>query len=97
MKNTIQGFISIFLALIILPVYSFAILTVDSVKIATAKSHLRMATETTVYDSVLGSFDRKLYEKYNLYGLPSHEDEILDYSITYTMKIFPIITVIFIG
>src|SRR5574344_1539369 len=79
MKNTIQGFVSIFLALIILPVYTFALLTIDTSKISAAKSHLRISNDIVV-DSILANYNKDLYENYNILGLDKDQTYLEEYA-----------------
>lgn len=74
----IDGFISIFLALIILPIYSFAILTIDIVKVMTAKNDTRLANEV-VLESTLANYDRNLYDKYGVFGIDKTEEYLEEY------------------
>lgn len=68
MKKSVRGYISIFLALIILPTYSIAILGVDFAKLIIAKSHLKQSNQL-VMDSILSNYDRNLFEKYHIFGI----------------------------
>ena len=79
MKKTIQGFVSIFLALIILPVYTFALLTIDTSKISSAKSHLRISNDIVV-DSILANYNKDLYENYNILGLDKDQTYLEEYA-----------------
>lgn len=78
MKRKIEGFISIFLALILLPVYSFAILTIDVVKIIYAKNDIKLVNEIAL-ESTLSNYNRDLYEKYRIFGIDKSEDYLKDY------------------
>lgn len=78
MKRKIDGFISIFLALIILPVYSFAILTIDVVKIISAKNDTKLVNEIAL-DSTLSNYNRDLYEKYRIFGIDKSKEYLEDY------------------
>lgn len=77
MKKSVQGYISIFLALISLPLYSMAILSIDLVKILSAKNDLLLANEVTSH-SLLANYDRDFYEKYNIFAI-SKDKEYLNY------------------
>lgn len=78
MKRKIDGFISIFLALIIFPVYSFAILTIDIVKIIFATNDTKLVNEIAL-ESSLSNYNRDLYEKYNIFGIDKSEAYLEDY------------------
>ncbi|MFM1581143.1 DUF5702 domain-containing protein [Helcococcus bovis] len=73
-----KGIISIFLALIILPVYSFAILTIDVVKIAASQTHLQIANEKAL-NSALSLYNRDLYKKFNIFGINYNNDYLSAY------------------
>lgn len=79
MKKRVNGFISIFLALIALPVYSFAILTIDIARIASAKNHIILANENA-NESVLTNYNKDLYEKFNILAIDkeSNLDEYIE-------------------
>lgn len=79
MKKTIQGFVSIFLALIILPVYTFALLTIDTSKISAAKNHLRISNDIVV-DSILSNYNKNLYESYNILGIDKDQSYLEEYA-----------------
>ena len=79
MKKNIQGFVSIFLALIILPVYTFALLTIDTSKISAAKNHLRISNDIVV-DSILSNYNKDLYEKYNILGIDKDQSYLEEYA-----------------
>ncbi|WP_103981473.1 DUF5702 domain-containing protein [Helcococcus massiliensis] len=79
MKKTIQGFVSIFLALIILPVYTFALLTIDTSKISAAKNHLRISNDIVV-DSILSNYNKDLYESYNILGIDKDQSYLEEYA-----------------
>lgn len=78
MKKNISGFISIFLALISLPIYSFALLAVDSVKILSAKNHL-LTTNEIVKTSIYSNYDKELYEKYSIFAQNYDKDYLNDF------------------
>lgn len=73
-----RGVISIFLALIILPVYSFAILTIDIVKIFTAQTQLQITNEKAI-NSVLSYYDKNLYKKFNIFGINYDKNFLTSY------------------
>lgn len=79
MKKTIHGFVSIFLALIILPVYTFALLTIDTSKISAAKNHLRISNDIVV-DSILSNYNKNLYESYNILGIDKDQSYLEEYA-----------------
>ncbi|MDO4604917.1 MAG: DUF5702 domain-containing protein [Helcococcus sp.] len=78
MKRKIDGFISIFLALIILPIYSFAILTIDVVKIITAINDTKLVNEIAL-ESTLSNYNRDLYEKYRIFGIDKSKEFLDEY------------------
>lgn len=78
MKRKIDGFISIFLALIILPIYSFAILTIDVVKIITAINDTKLVNEIAL-ESTLSNYNRDLYEKYRIFGIDKSKKFLEEY------------------
>lgn len=82
-KNS-RGTISIFLALILLPVYSFAILTMDIVRLVISNNHLNQANEIACY-SIESSFNDKLHEKYGIFGIDSDKDNLNQY-VNYILK-----------
>lgn len=84
MRKDIKGIVSIFLALILLPIYSIALVTVDVVKIANANTHLYISNETAMH-SLMSKYDRDLYNKYNIFGIALEEEYINDY-IRYTLE-----------
>lgn len=75
MKNN-KAMISIFLSLLILPVYSFAIVSIDIVKLFSVQNHVLNANEVAIH-SVLSKYDRSLYEKFNLFAI-NNNDEYLN-------------------
>lgn len=74
-----KAMISIFLALLILPVYSVAIVSIDAIKIFSGKNHLSNSNEIVI-NSVLSKYDRDLYQKYNLFALDKDKYFLEEYS-----------------
>ncbi|EHR35473.1 hypothetical protein HMPREF9709_00425 [Helcococcus kunzii ATCC 51366] len=84
MIKSSKGTISVFLALILLPIYSFALVSMDIAKIFVANNHLNMANEIASY-SVESSFNDKLYEKYGIFGIDKDKEFINQY-VNYLLK-----------
>lgn len=78
MKRKIKGFISIFLALIILPVNSFAILTIDVSKILFAKNDTKLVNEIAL-ESALSNYNRDLYDRYRIFGIDKSKEYLEEY------------------
>ena len=78
MKRKIKGFISIFLALIILPIYSFAILTIDVSKILFAKNDTKLVNEIAL-ESALSNYNRELYDRYRIFGIDKSKEYLEEY------------------
>lgn len=73
MNKKNRGYISIFLALIIMPVYSFAILGIDISKLMALKNQSFEAGEI-VLSSILSEYDKLFYEKYNIFSIENNAD-----------------------
>lgn len=78
MKRKIKGFISIFLALIILPVNFFAILTIDVSKILFAKNDTKLVNEIAL-ESALSNYNRDLYDRYRIFGIDKSKEYLEEY------------------
>lgn len=77
MKN-IKGMVSIFLALIILPIYSIALASIDIVKILGANNHIIISNDIALY-SLMSKYDRDFYNKYKIFALLKDEEYIKSY------------------
>lgn len=65
MKRKINGFVSVFLALILMPTYMFTIVSLDVARQYSANNYLLMANEAALQSQLL-SYDDKLFQKYGL-------------------------------
>lgn len=65
MKNKEKGIISIFLALILIPTYTFSIASLDISRLYAGQNYIKLANEAAL-TSILLNYDKKLYEKYKL-------------------------------
>lgn len=86
-KNT-KGIISIFLALIIMPTYMFAIISIDIARLYAASNYLRLANEAAISSRFL-NFDRNLYDKYGLLGIKKDEMIILETKEIVEKNLYP--------
>lgn len=74
MKKRIQGSVSVFLALILLPTYLLSIAGVDGARLYAGNNYLFLANEAGV-ESLKLNYDKDLRDNFNLYALDQPEDE----------------------
>ncbi len=74
MKKKIQGSVSVFLALILLPTYLLSIAGVDGARLYAGNNYLFLANEAGV-ESLKLNYDKSLRNHFNLYGLDQAGDE----------------------
>lgn len=79
MNSKLRGFVSIFLCLIILPLYSFSLLTIDVARIVSGKNEAKILGESLI-DSIMSNYNRELYDKYNILGISENKDYIEKYT-----------------
>lgn len=72
MRQKINGYISIFLALVALPVYSIAIVGTDLAKILALKNHLKLSGKI-VADSGLSYYNKVLYDDFEVFALAKNQ------------------------
>lgn len=73
MNRNSKGFISIFLALIILPTYLVATTTIDMARIYSLSNYLKLAQEATG-QSLIFSYDKDLYQQFGLFASPMTDE-----------------------
>ena len=85
MKKRTLGSVSLFLALIMLPVFTVAGLTVENCRISAARSELAGAGELAM-NSALTGYDRVLYDVYGLFASSASEEELTAAAYDYFVR-----------
>lgn len=80
-----SGSLSIFLSLIILPVFLLVSITCESARIISQKAMLSSALHVSSY-SMMGNYAQELYEDYGLYGIYSSKEELVSECNEYIKK-----------
>ncbi len=85
MNKRTLGSVSLFLALIMLPVFTVAGLTVENCRISAARSELAGAGELAM-NSALTAYDRVLYDVYGLFASSASEEELSAAACDYFLR-----------
>ena len=73
--NKTKGSISLFLAIILLPMMTVAGLVVDSARISTAKTNLANASDLAM-NAALSEYDKILYDVYGLFAISENMEDL---------------------
>lgn len=72
-----KGVISIFLALVIMPTYMFAIMSVDIARIYAADNYLKLANEAAI-SSIFFNYDKDLYERFGILAINAKDRNLTE-------------------
>lgn len=77
LKKALKGSISLFLAIIMLPLYTFAGVIVDGARISAAKNHVSCAGDLAI-NAALSEFDEDLLKMYGLFAVAEDDKTLTD-------------------
>jgi len=82
LRRTVRGSVTVFLALILLPVLTVAGITVDAFRLEAAKGSVSGAGELAL-GSALAEYDRVLFDVYGLFAVSETDEELTENVVRY--------------